>query len=75
MQEHNRLPVEEPQVILPENSVDTACSPMLPGAFVDFIVEKSVERLANRFSHIPATSDVPSSHCQCCTESSIIGYY
>ena len=54
-----RSTVEEQQVILPENSVDTACSPILPEAFVDSIVEKVVERIANHFSHIPATSDVP----------------
>ena len=32
---------------------------MLPEAFVNSIVEKVVERIANPFSHIPATIDVP----------------
>jgi len=60
VQEHNLLPFEQQQsVIVPENRADTACSPMLPEAFVNSIVEKVVERIANPFSHIPATSDVP----------------
>lgn len=57
VQEHNLLPFEQQQsVIVPENSADTACSPKLPEAFVNSIVEKVVERIANPFSHIPATS-------------------
>lgn len=57
VQEHNLLPFEQQQsVIVPENTADTACSPKLPEAFVDSIVEKVVERIANPFSHIPATS-------------------